>query len=93
MADKVKTIQNSPRPTDANRVRVFLGFINYYQKFISNLSVTLHPLNNLLRKEVKFKWTTECEAASVPKFEVISDSSKTRMWYKTKFRGDELKPK
>ena len=37
--------------------------INYYGKFIPNLSSINHPLNNLLRAGQKWKWTKQCEKA------------------------------
>lgn len=37
--------------------------INYYGRFIENLSDILRPLNALLRKSAGFKWTQECERA------------------------------
>jgi len=37
--------------------------VNYYAKFIPNLSTLLGPIYNLLKKEVKFVWTSECRKA------------------------------
>ena len=37
--------------------------INYYGKFIPNLSSINHPLNNLLRTGQKWKWTRQCAKA------------------------------
>ncbi|XP_038116864.1 uncharacterized protein K02A2.6-like [Culex quinquefasciatus] len=37
--------------------------INYYSKFVPNLSVKLCPLYALLKKNVQFKWSAECESA------------------------------
>ena len=34
---------------------------NYYRKFVQNYSKISSPLNNLLRKDVKFEWTNECQ--------------------------------
>jgi len=38
--------------------------LNYYRKFISNLSALLYPLNNLLQYKRKWKWTEECGKVS-----------------------------
>ena len=35
--------------------------INYYSKFISNYSTITHPLNELLKDGVEWKWSTEQE--------------------------------
>jgi len=41
-------------------VRQFLGKINFHLKFIPNASSRLEPLHNLLRKNVSFNWSKEC---------------------------------
>ncbi|XP_045497525.1 uncharacterized protein K02A2.6-like [Colias croceus] len=61
--EKINDIKNSPRPTDVTSLRTFLGMINYYQQFISNLASKLNPLYKLLQKDTKFIWNKECEQA------------------------------
>ena len=46
---KVKAIMNAPTPTDVSQLRSFLGLMNYYGKFLPNLSTVLAPLHYLLR--------------------------------------------
>lgn len=53
---KVKAIRNAPAPANQQQLRSFLGMINYYSKFISNYSTITHPLNELLKDGVKWKW-------------------------------------
>ena len=48
--DKVKAISDAPAPTNLKELRAFLGLLNYYGKFLPNLSATLEPLHRLLRK-------------------------------------------
>ena len=43
------------------QVRSFLGFGNFYQKYISHHSDIAKPLNNLTKKDKKFEWTNECQ--------------------------------
>ena len=43
------------------QVRSFLGFGNFYQKFISHYSDIAKPLNNLTKKDRKFEWTNKCQ--------------------------------
>jgi RNase H-like domain found in reverse transcriptase len=45
------------------QTRSFLGFGNFYRKFISHYSELARPLNDLTKKDKKFKWTTECQEA------------------------------
>jgi hypothetical protein len=45
------------------QTRSFLGFGNFYQKFISHYSEIARPLNDLTKKDKKFEWTTDCQKA------------------------------
>ena len=59
--EKVKGIMDAPTPQSTSELRSFLGTVNYYGSFIHDLSTKLSPLNQLLRKGVKFHWTKECQ--------------------------------
>ena len=63
LPDKVQAIVKAPLPKNKNELRSFLGFINYYWKFIPQLSAILAPLNALLQKQVQWKWTKDCSKA------------------------------
>lgn len=45
MDDKVEAITNAPSPTNVSELKSYLGLINYYQKFLPNLSSLLAPLH------------------------------------------------
>ena len=47
---KSGAVQNAPRPQDVSSVRWFLVLLNYYHRFLPNLSSVMHPLNQLLEK-------------------------------------------
>ena len=49
------------RPKTVKEVRAFLGTVGFYGKFIPNIAARRRPLNELLKKGVKFDWTSECE--------------------------------
>jgi hypothetical protein len=59
--DNLISIKNFPVPQNRKNVRQFLGKINFYHKFISNAASILDVFHNLLRKNVPFVWTTECQ--------------------------------
>ena len=61
--EKLKAILEAPAPKDLNQMRSFLGLVNYYARFIPNLSTVLHPLNRLLRQDVSWEWDELCEEA------------------------------
>ncbi|KAL1979106.1 hypothetical protein VTN96DRAFT_6844 [Rasamsonia emersonii] len=61
--EKVKVITNWKQPKTVKGVQSFLGFCNFYRRFIRNYSRIAKPLNFLTRQGVPFKWTTKCEEA------------------------------
>ena len=61
---KLAGIRDWPIPSTVKQVRSFLGFGNFYQKFISHYSDIAKPLNNLTKKDRKFEWTNECQELS-----------------------------
>lgn len=60
---KLEAISSAPQPKNVSELKSFLGMLNYYGKFIPNLSTLLHPLHGLLRKEVSWEWNSACEEA------------------------------
>ena len=63
LLSKVAAIVQVLEPENKQQLRSFLGLLNYYSKFIPNLATILHPLNQLLRKDVHWEWTQECANA------------------------------
>ena len=61
--EKVKAIQEAPAPKNPTELKSFLGMLNFYGKFIPNLSSILEPLHSLLRKDVVWKWEVEQQEA------------------------------
>ena len=47
--ERVKTIENWPRPKNIYDVQVFLGFVNFYRRFIEGYSHIARPLSDLLK--------------------------------------------
>jgi hypothetical protein len=62
-AVKLGGIRDWPVPTMLKQTQSFLGFGNFYWKFISHYSKLARPLNDLMKKDKKFEWTTECQGA------------------------------
>lgn len=56
---KIKAIQEWEPPVNIKDLQCFLGFANFYRRFIMSYSSLCRPLFNLLRKESKFMWTKE----------------------------------
>ena len=53
---KANAIKDMPAPVNTSELRSFLGSIQFYRKFLPNLSATTEPLNQLLRKGEPWKW-------------------------------------
>ena len=51
---KIKMVKEWKTPTKIKKVESFLGFVNFYKRFIQNFSYTAKPLNKLKGKK---KWT------------------------------------
>lgn len=61
LTDNVISINNFPIPETKKQVRSFLGKINFYNKYIPHSAIILEPLHNLLRKDVNFTWSKDCQ--------------------------------
>ncbi|XP_058120128.1 uncharacterized protein K02A2.6-like [Anopheles ziemanni] len=60
---RIDAIMKLQVPTDVTGVRSFLGAVNYYGKFVRNISMLRHPLDNLLKEGAAFTWTRQCQDA------------------------------
>ena len=60
---KVKAIKEAPTPTNPSELKSFLGMLNFYGKFMPDLSSHLEPLHELLRKDICWKWGVEQQEA------------------------------
>ncbi|PIK44032.1 hypothetical protein BSL78_19118 [Apostichopus japonicus] len=60
---KVEAIEQYPAPTNKKALMRFMGMVGYYRKFCPNFSDIASPLTDLLKKNITFRWTDECERA------------------------------
>jgi len=58
---KTQTILGWPAPLRIHDLQSFLGFANFYQRFIDNYSGIVIPLTHLLCKDTPWKWSPQCQ--------------------------------
>jgi hypothetical protein len=58
---KEKNVLNWMPPTNASKIRSFLGLADYYRRFIKDFSKIAKPMTRLHEKNKDFDWTEECQ--------------------------------
>jgi len=61
--ERIRTIAEWPVPKSVLDIQVFLGFANFYRRFIDGYSRVVLPITHLLRKGQRFLWSAEAQAA------------------------------
>lgn len=60
---KVSAVSEWPAPTTVVQIQSFLGFCNFYRRFIPDFAKVSAPIVRLTRKEVPFTWGPEQDVA------------------------------
>ena len=66
---KVTDVRNWPIPTNLKALKGFIGFCNFYRRFLKNFSIVARPLHELDKKGVPWKWEAEQQKA----FDTLKD--------------------
>ena len=61
--ERSTAIKEMPAPNNIASLQSFLGLASYYQSFIPKMQDLRAPLNELLKKDKTWCWTTECQEA------------------------------
>jgi len=56
---RIKSLQQWPLPSSASELKIFLGGINFYHKFILHFSQIARPLHQFSNSSAAFNWTNE----------------------------------
>lgn len=59
--EKVRAIIEAPIPKNVQQLQSYLGLLNYYCRFVPNLSSEIHELYKLLRNDADFVWAEKCQ--------------------------------
>jgi hypothetical protein len=57
---KIEAIERLPPPRDVKGIKIFLGHVGFYRRFIKNFSKIARPLTNLLQKNYTFNFDETC---------------------------------
>jgi len=60
--DRISTITEWPTPTNVHDIQVFLGFANFYHRFVDGFLRIVSPITILLRKSRRFHWSSEAQS-------------------------------
>jgi transposase InsO family protein len=61
--EKIQTIANWVAPTTIKGLQSFLGFCNFYRRFIEGYSRITKPLHQLTRKDIPYDFNAKCQEA------------------------------
>ena len=61
--EKVASVLDWPKPKNFKNVQSFLGFVNFYKRFIRDFFKHAAPLNALVKKDILFQWGPDQQKA------------------------------
>ena len=67
--EKVEAISEWPVPQSVRELQVFLGFSNFYRRFIAGYAAITAPLTELLKTTSNFSWSNDAQRA----FDVLKE--------------------
>ena len=59
--EKIAIIVNLPPPNSVRQLHTTLDHTGYYRKFIKGYAQITVPMEKLLKHDMKFQWTQECQ--------------------------------
>jgi transposase InsO family protein len=60
---RIEIMNKYPAPKNAKQLKSFLGVASYSRRFVKNFSQIAAPLRELIKKDVSYKWTEQCQKA------------------------------
>ena len=70
LPNKLDSIRHMPVPNSVKEIKQFLGLTGYYRKFVPRFADISRPLTTLMKKDVKFEWTSACQKS----FELLKEA-------------------
>jgi hypothetical protein len=72
---KLKAVKDWPRPKTVKDIQKFLGFCNFYRRFVKDYSELAWPLFDLIKKGEPFIWTDHHKCAFTGLQHALTSSS------------------
>lgn len=72
--DKISSIHSWPVPSKVRDIQSFLGFVNFYRKFIRSFSTLAAPLTELTKKDVPWLWSSVQQDAFIALKSAVSSA-------------------
>ena len=73
-AEKSQSFLSWGTPKNLKQLQSFLGFSNFHRRFIRNYSSNAAPLFRLLKKDIRFSWSEDCDPAFQTLLKSLSSS-------------------
>ena len=61
--EKINAVEEMKPPRNIKQLQQYLGLCNYYRRFIEKFSFIAAPLYGMLKKDMVWNWTKECQNA------------------------------
>ena len=74
LMEKNNEISKIKAPSNAIEVCTLLGLLNYYCWFIPAFADLMHPIQKLLKKNMKFEWAAKCDKVFRIAKETLTDN-------------------
>ena len=67
--EKLQALKEMAEPDCPKRIKIYLGSVGYYRKFIPKYSDIAKPLTELTKQDAPFQWTEQCQKS----FELLKE--------------------
>ena len=71
---RVEPILQAPPPRDLKSLRSYIAMLNFYRRFLKNLSDVIKPLTRLLQQGVPWEWSEDCQRSFDTSKKMLLDS-------------------
>jgi len=61
--EKLKPLEDLPIPKNSTEVKRFIGMCSWYREYVPQFATIVEPLNECMRKSVRFRWDEKQQSA------------------------------